>query len=227
VKFAHWLLGALLVASAPSASAAIIVVRATGPSAGQYPVGKSLPDNASLRLRGGDTLVLLDPKGSRTLKGPGIFSAAASGSGASVSSFNALMASAEGRRGRVGAVRPPPQPRQLWQTSSDRGETFCFVNPAGVLIRRESVATPSMITVSDLTSGKGAAVRFAAAQQIADWPAGVPLVSGHRYKVGAAESLMKQVSAGRDYAELGSALIQNGCMAQVDALSITTAVASN
>jgi len=227
VKLAPWLLGALVLTAASSASAAIIVVRATGPSAAQYPVGKSLPDTASVRLRGGDTLVLLDPKGSRTLKGPGIFPAAASGGGTSVSSFSALMASAEGRRGRVGAVRPPPQPRQLWQASSDTGETFCFANPAGVLIRRENIAEARVISVVDLVTGKSAPVRFAAAQQIADWPAALPLVGGHRYKVGSAESEMKQINAGANYADLGSALIQNGCLSQLDALSTTTAVAAN
>lgn len=227
MKFSNLLLGALLVVAAPSASAAIIVIRATGPSAAQYPVGKALPDSASVRLRGGDTVVLLDPKGSRTLKGPGIFPAAASGAGGSVSSFSALMASAEGRRGRVGAVRPPPQPRQLWQASSDRNETFCFVNPAGVLIRRESIADASTITVTDLASGKSAPVRFAAAQQIAEWPASVPLVSGKNYRIGTAQTVMKQIAAGGSFADLGATLIANGCMTQLDALSTTTAYAAN
>lgn len=227
MKFSRILLGALLVTAASSASAAIIVVRAVGPSAAQYPVGKSLPDGASVRLRGGDTLVLLDAKGSRTLKGPGIFPAAANGSGAGVSSFSALMASASGRRGRVGAVRPPPQPRQLWQASSDKSETFCFVSPSGVLIRRENIADAKTITVSDLATGKTAPVRFAAAQQIVEWPSAVPLVSGNRYRIGTAETVMKQIAAGASFADLGSTLIQNGCMTQLDALSTTTAYAAN
>lgn len=227
MKLSTMLLGALLATAAASASATIIVVRAVGPSAGQYPVGKSLPDNASLRLRGGDTVVLLDPRGSRTLRGPGIFPAAASGTGASVSSFSALMASAEGRRGRVGAVRPAPQPRQLWQASSDSSETFCFVNPAGVRIRRESIADARDVKVTDLASGKSAPVRFAAAQQVGDWPASLPLVDGHRYRIGTAETAMKQIAAGGSFSELGSKLIQNGCLAQLDALSTTTAYAGN
>jgi hypothetical protein len=227
VKLTNMLLGALLLTAAQSAFAAIIVVRATGPSAGQYPVGKALPDNGSLRLRGGDTVVLLDAKGSRTLKGPGIFPAAATGSSAGVSSFSALMASANGRRGRVGAVRPAPQPRQLWQASSDHDETFCFTNPAGVLIRRDNIAEPKTVSVTDLTSGKTAAVRFAAAQQVVEWPAAVPLVSGSRYRIGTAQAAMKQIAAGTSFADLGSSLIRNGCMAQLDALSTTTAYAGN
>jgi hypothetical protein len=226
VELTRLLLGALLVTAAQSASAAIIVVRANGPSAAQYPVGRSLPDNASVRLRGGDTLVLLDAKGSRTLKGPGIFPAAASGGVGSVSSFNALMASANGRRGRVGAVRPAPQPRQLWQASSDRSEAFCFINPAGVLIRRENIAEPRTVVVTDLTSGKSAPVQFSAAQQVVEWPSGVPLVGGNRYRIGSAEASMKQIAPGSSFADLGSTLIRNGCMSQVDALSTTTAYAA-
>jgi hypothetical protein len=226
VKLTRLLLGALLVSAAPSASAAIIVVRAVGPSAAQFPVGRSLPDNASVRLRGGDTLVLLDARGSRTLKGPGIFTAAASGGGGSVSSFNALMASANGRRGRVGAVRPPPQPRQLWQVSSERSEAFCFINPAGVLIRREDIAQPSNVVVTDLASGKSTRVHFPAARQVVEWPSDVPLVSGNRYRIGSAEASMKQIAAGNSFADLGSTLIRNGCMSQVDALTTTTAYAA-
>ncbi|WP_114228730.1 MULTISPECIES: hypothetical protein [Sphingomonas] len=227
MKVTRILLGALLFTAAQSAFAAIIVVRAVGPSAGQYPVGKALPDSASLRLRGGDTVVLLDARGSRTLKGPGIFPAAATGSAGGVSSFSALMASANGRRGRVGAVRPAPQPRQLWQASSDHSETFCFTNPAGVLIRRESIADPRTISVTDLATGKTAPIRFAAAQQVVEWPSAVPLVSGNRYRIGSAEAAMKQIGAGTSFADLGSALVKNGCLAQLDALGTTTAYVSN
>lgn len=216
-------MGAVLMSAAASASAAVVVVRSSGPSATQYPTGKSLAESARLVLRPGDTVVLLDGKGSRTLRGPGTFAAAAAGKGQSAASFTALMASANGRRGRVGAVRPPPQPRQMWQASADMSETFCYVQPGGVLIRRENIAEPRTITVRDLGSGKSAEVKFGAAQQIAVWPAAVPISNGGRYKVGNAESTMKQIPGANGFAELGSALIANGCSTQLDVLTVTAA----
>lgn len=221
------LAGTLILSAAASASAAVIVVRASGPSATQYPVGKSLPDNATVRLQGGDTLVLLDGKGSRTLKGPGSFPAAANGGGGSATSFSALLASANNRRGRVGAVRPPPQPRQTWQVSADTSETFCFIAPGtGLRIRREDISAPRTVVVTDLATGKSAEVRFEAAQQLADWPAAIPVSNGGRYRVGAAETTMKAVSGGSGFADLGGAFIANGCTAQLDALSTATSYAS-
>jgi hypothetical protein len=220
------IVGALLLSGTASATAAVIVVRASGPSATQYPVGKSLPDSASVRLQGGDTLVLLDGKGTRTLRGPGSFPAAARGSAASSTSFSALLASANTRRGRVGAVRPPPQPRQTWQVSADAAETFCFVAPGmGLRVRREDLTEPRTLVIRDPATGKSAEVKFDAGQQLADWPASLPITEG-RYRIGPVETTMKPISAGASFADLGSAFIQNGCTAQLDALSNSTAYAA-
>ena len=57
-----------------SAAAAVLVVRSSGPSAAAYPPGKALPDTHMLKLKASDTVVLLDSRGTRTLRGPGSFS---------------------------------------------------------------------------------------------------------------------------------------------------------
>ncbi len=57
-----------------SAAAAVLVVRSSGPSAAAYPPGKALPDTHMLKLKASDMIVLLDSRGTRTLRGPGNFS---------------------------------------------------------------------------------------------------------------------------------------------------------
>jgi hypothetical protein len=219
------LLGALLIGTASSASAAVIVVRSSGPSAAQYPTGKSLPDAARVTLRGGDTLVLLDAKGSRTLRGPGNYPVAGGGK-AAATSFSALVAQGSGRRGRVGAVRPVPFPRQIWHAEVDGSETFCFVQPSGIRLFRDNITEERAVTVRDLGTGKSATVIFAARQQIADWPEAVPLQDGARVQVGSGELRAKAVNAGSSFADLGSAMIQAGCTEQLELLSAAAAPAA-
>ncbi|HVF84224.1 MAG TPA: hypothetical protein VM913_08665 [Sphingomicrobium sp.] len=220
---ASFLLSALMLSAISSATAAVIVVRSSGPSAAQYPTGKSLPDNARVSLRGGDTLVLLDAKGSRTLRGPGSFPVAAGASKAAPTSFAALVAQGSSRRGRVGAVRPMPFPRQLWHASVDRPETFCFVQPNAIRLHRNDVTSERSVTVRDLSSGKSASQSFAARQQLADWPAAVPLRDGGHYRIGSVELHAKAVQPGSGFVDLGRALIEAGCNEQLNLLSAAAA----
>ena len=67
-------LAALLAAGATAAAANVLVVRSSGPSAASYKAGRSLPDNARITLRQGDTVVVLTGGGTRTFRGPGTFS---------------------------------------------------------------------------------------------------------------------------------------------------------
>jgi hypothetical protein len=50
-----------------------MVVRISGPSAGTYPVGTSFTDGSVIELANGDSLVLFNDDGTRTLAGPGRF----------------------------------------------------------------------------------------------------------------------------------------------------------
>ena len=131
---------ALTAFAAASASAAVIIVKSSGPSARGFPAGKALPDNQKLTLKANDVVVLLDSRGTRTLRGPGSFSAASTGPARSMSSLAAL--TGQGRaRGRVGAVRGPV-PRSIWQANADTSETMCFANPTDIGLYRDSIAAP-------------------------------------------------------------------------------------
>ena len=171
-------------------------------------------------------LVLLDAKGSRTLRGPGSFPVAASSGKAAATSFAALVAQGSGRRGRVGAVRPVPFPRPLWHASVDQGETFCFVQPSAIRLHRENVTAARSVPVRDLGTGKSAEVSFAERQQLADWPAAVPLRDGGHYRIGSVELHAKAVQPGNGFADLGTALVGAGCGKQLYLLSAAAAPAA-
>lgn len=99
-----------------------IVTRSAGPSAALYPAGKKLFGNVRLTLKTGDQVELLDARGSRTLRGPGVFAAGDTDvSAASV----AAIARPSVPRARGGAVRGGGKPSGIViQTSPLSGEVL-------------------------------------------------------------------------------------------------------
>ena len=106
----------------------MLVVRSTGPSAAAYPAGKALGDAQTLKLKPNDMVVLLDSRGTRTLRGPGSFSTSASASGGSTSALAAVAGQVGTRRARVQAVRGGPSGatagRNVWQADV-RARALC------------------------------------------------------------------------------------------------------
>lgn len=96
----------------------VLVVRSGGPSAAQYPAGRSLKTGEPIRLKAGDTLVLLDSRGTRTLRGPGTFDASPPSS--------PQTAAATPARPRLGAVRgiAAPRGRTIVSTTPPGGEVL-------------------------------------------------------------------------------------------------------
>ena len=93
---------AIVVLAASTASlATVLVVRAAGPSAKVYPPGKALPESAKIQLQSGDSVMLLNTSGARTLRGPGTFAVASSGEN---------LADAANRRARFSAMRSAAVP---------------------------------------------------------------------------------------------------------------------
>ena len=217
---------ALTAFTAISASAAVIVVRSSGPSARAFPAGKALQDNEKLALKANDMVVLLDSRGTRTLRGPGSFSAASTGPARSASSLAALTGQGRSRR-RVGAVRGPVA-RSIWQADSQKSETMCFANPSDISIYRDNIATAETVTLKDLTSGKSAKVNFPVTMQTAPWPASVPIAANGRYQIGSTTVSMKSIApipAGLE--GMAQSLIRNDCQGQLDILINTFTIASS
>ena len=120
-----------------------------------YPRGKALPDSAKIQLQPGDSVMLLKPDGTRTLRGPGTFAIAAvsSGGGNSINRrarFSAL---------RSGAVPLNPSPWNLDVTQSGK---LCVVE------RRQAqpVAARSRDAAIQLT------VKGSGVEQTIEWAAG-------------------------------------------------------
>lgn len=217
---------------AVAAEAAVLVVRSSGPSAKAFPAGKAVAENQVITLKPNDVVILLDSRGTRTLRGPGKFSATASASAASTSSLAALTGQSSNRRSRVGAVRRPPtgatSGRNVWQADVTRSGNICVANPADLGLYRANPATAARVTVTDVGTGKTAAVQFSEGQKIASWPSDVPVTAGGRYQIkgggGDATVVARWISpvpAGLE--GLAQSLIRNDCQAQLDVLIDTFA----
>lgn len=223
--------GIALATAAVAAEGAVLVVRSSGPSAKAFPAGRALPENQTITLRGNDVVILLDSRGTRTLRGPGSYSTSAS-TGGSTSAMSALSGQSNARRSRVGAVRGAPtgatSGRNVWQADIGRSGNVCIVNPADVGLYRADSNLASRLTVTEIGTNRAATVEFAAGQKNAPWPATLPVTIGSKYQVkgrGAAVTLnalaIAPVPAGLE--GLAQSLIRNNCQAQLDVLVDTFA----
>ena len=230
----RWVLAGCALAmtiGAAAANAAVLVVRSSGPSAKAYPAGKAIAENQVINLKSNDVVILLDSRGTRTLRGPGQFSAAASASAVNTSSLAAVTGQTSARRSRVGAVRRPPtgatSGRNVWQAEVGRSGNICVANPADLGLYRSNGTTAERVTITD-SAGKTSAVQFSEGQKIAAWPSDLPVSAGARYKVAGGGSdatltvrWIAPVPAGLE--GMAQSFIRNDCQAQLDVLIDTFA----
>jgi hypothetical protein len=216
-------LATLLVSGATAASADVLVVRASGPSASTYPAGRSLPDTARITLRGGDTLVVLDARGTRTFRGPGTFTpASAAQAGPRVAQ------TADNRRARIGAVRSagivPASPSSIWQIDVSQGGTVCLANTSEVTLWRPDASQTASLAISG-AGGAARTLNWPAGSTTATWPSDLPIANGARYQLSQAGTAVPTsitfrtlASAPGDMQAVAQALIANGCQEQLDLL---------
>lgn len=219
------------------AGAETMVVRATGPSATAYKPGSKLTEGGLLVLKAGDVVTLLDARGTRTLRGPGSFSVAASASAAPANNvmLSALLDTKRVRRARTGAVRgnigekpaAPPRRPNLWMVDIAQSGTLCVADPAAVRLWRADAAKPATVRISG--GAVQATANFAAGESVAAWPVGVPVREGTSYRLsdGARATdirfaLVGTVPPGLD--GMASSLIAHQCSAQLDLLVDTAAL---
>jgi hypothetical protein len=216
---------------AVAAEAAVLVVRSSGPSSKAFPAGKAVSEAQVITLRANDVITLLDSRGTRTLRGPGKFSATASAATSGTSSLAALTGQNTNRRSRVGAVRRPPSGatagRNVWQAEVGRSGNICVANPSDLGLYRANATGAERVTVTD-GGGKSAVVKFTEGQKIAAWPSDLPVAAGSRFSVkGAGEPAnltvrwITPVPAGLE--GLAQSFIRNDCQAQLDVLIDTFA----
>ena len=100
------------------------------------------------QLRAGDTLVILDPRGTRTFRGPGTFSAsAAAPAGPQTVQTN------NGRRARIGAVRnagivPTASPTSIWDVDASQSGTTCLAASSGVRLWRADASQAATLNIT-------------------------------------------------------------------------------
>ena len=172
-------------------------------------------------------IVLLDSRGTRTLRGPGSFSTSAASSGGATSSLSAVAGQVGTRRARVQAVRGGPSGatagRNVWQADVSRSGALCVANPADLGLYRGAAATETDVTLTDAVSGKTAVVHFDIGQSIARWPAELDVAAGSTIKVKGAGSpatltvrTLSPVPSGLE--GMAQSFIRNDCTAQLDVL---------
>lgn len=225
----------LAVALAGAAIAGPVVVRSTGPSARAYPAGRQLPDTAQVALKAGDSIVLLDSRGTRTLTGPGNFPAVATGARVSTTQTAArILANQSSSERRGGAVRgggaaPSQRSPNLWYLDVSKGGTVCVADANAVRIWRQSGATPTDVKIA-AASGKGS-VAMPQGATVADWPKALPVTDGAEYSVSLGDAPAQKirfvtVPMPVTLEDTAAQLIAKGCNTQLDLLIASTTPAT-
>lgn len=222
--------GAIALGTSGAALAAIVVA-SSGPSAAQFPAGKKVDDNQSITLRAGDSITILDQRGTRVLRGAGTFKPAEAGGANQSSTFAALTRQRGSQRVRTGAVRNAGpagavMSPNLWFVDLSRPGTKCVVEGTPIRLWRADDAKAARYTIS-AAGGVTSTVVFDAGSMVAAWDADkTPIAAGTNFAIasdaGQALGRFGFVTLPAQPAnpeEMASALIENGCSAQVELLA--------
>ena len=227
------LTGAAIVLVAPDAAQAGTVVASSGPSASKYPVGKKLADTDRITLRAGDSVTVLDSKGTRVISGAGTHVVGARGT-SRASTFASLTRRNSGSRARTGAVRSgkpassAPKPN-LWNVDVSRGGTMCVPGTEAMQLYRPGGEGKATYRIEQSDTPSHIHVTFEDGTNVADLDTGqMPITPGANYIISGPNggspvtvSFTTLDEVYRDPEELASDLIANGCTGQLELLSNT------
>ena len=210
------LVGAVAVAlSSTAAVASVVVVRSLGPSSKAYPPGKTLPESAKITLQGGDVVTVLGPSSAQTLRGPGNFAAG-----------QVALASAEGKRGRFGALRAAEIAKNpsVWDIDVTQSGKVCVANAGKLQLWRPEADTAVKINIRS-AEGKTEALSWPAGKTSAAWPASLPIKTGAEYQIewpdsgdSSSVTFVAVPASPQDLVGAAQVLIENGCQNQLDLL---------
>lgn len=208
-------MAAVALAFSSASVATVLVVRAAGPSSKVYPPGKALPESAKIKLQPGDSVMLLNTDGARTLRGPGTF-AVAGGDG--------LNASAN-RRARFSAMRSGEVPLNPspWNLDITQSGKLCVADTGKLTLWRPQKDDPIKLTIKG--GGTEQTVDWAAGKDTIAWPSALPVTTGAEYQLSQPDSgesarvtFVTLASAPADTVGAAQSLIANGCDNQLDVL---------
>ncbi len=211
----------------PAAALAGVVVASSGPSAGEYPVGRQIDSGERITLRDGDTLTVLENGGTRILRGPGVQMLSSSGSSQS-STFANLTRQRSQTRARTGAVRGATVVEisnpNLWYVDVETSGKICLPGPDNVQFWRADTQADSTYEIS--ADGMATEISFEAGEMLASWNADNPPAEGTTYQLGAPTGAgavqVEFVFTGEapESPEAAAELfIANGCTVQLDVMT--------
>lgn len=213
------------------AAADALVVRASGPSAATYPVGRRLQPAERIVLRAGDRITIVGEGPSRTLAGPGNFPVRAT-SASNAGSANTLSRylSASGTSiGRTGAVRSgttatvPGRTRNLWSIDVEQSGARCILDTNDVTLFRSDMRADALMTIANAANpSETANIAFVAGQNFRAWPReALPIRAGVTYRVSGAGAAPVDLTfvvlpnAPADAESAAGVLASNNCTAQL------------
>ena len=229
-------LAAAACALVPAAAWAGVVVSASGPSAGSFPVGKSIGNSERIVLRAGDTLTVLDGNGTRVLRGAGTYTLSQQAGPSKRTQFANLTQRRTASQLTTGAGRQddlPVRPQSLWYVDVSHPGTVCVLGSERVRLWRPE--KDGEATYSLRASGGAAdhAVTFDDGSRLASWDAAaLPIADGASFALsgpnGTGGGTLKFAVLGAAAEEpeaLAQQLIEKGCTQQLELLSAETMIA--
>lgn len=231
-KFARAALAGAMIIGVSATAQAGVVVKSSGPSAGEYPVGRQVADRATIRLRAGDRITVLTDSGTRVMQGPGTFRV---GQGATrtrsrfsrLTQRGARVARTGASRSGEGAVRLSPN---LWFINVAVGGNICAFDFSRVRLWRADTSGSQDFTITDNTNNTSLAIPFVGDEAVRGLDqSAMPLSFGNEYTITAQASEGREASSvtvtfvqmegdfeGQD--ALAMALMEKGCTAQFEHL---------
>lgn len=225
-------IAALVAATLPLAQAqAGVVVASSGPSAKTYPVGKKLGATDRVVLQPGDTLTVLDEKGTRVLKGPGTISLATRTGADRSSAFALLTRPRSAQKVRTGAVRSDGGSGEatrpnLWYVDVRQPGPMCLANPAEVRLWRPATEGEALYAIAPGDAKVSAKAAFGDGEMLTVWDLSqAPVTDGARYVVAGKDGKPTEITfrvldtLPATPEDLALKLIEKGCTGQLDVLA--------
>jgi len=218
-----------------AALAALIVIRAEGPSASSYPAGRILDSGQPLSLRKGDRLTLLDGAGTRVVAGPMVGKLSASTSvdaRGSIDELRRIFSRSRERRSVLGASRgfamPPDAPQilppSLWTINVHKAGPWCIAPGIPVSLVRDDAYVPAYLEM-----------RGAEPNSRLDFPKGArevsfsyPMKNESRFTYFSSNRPMGELTIRpiqppqSGIVELAQQFLENGCYEQIDLIQSVT-----
>ena len=221
-------------ALAPAMASAGVVVSASGPSAGSFPVGKSIGNSERIVLRAGDTLTVLDGNGTRVLRGAGTYSLGQQAGPSKRASFAALTQRSTASRVGASASRGenPPRPSSLWYVDVSHPGTVCVLGTERVRLWRPETEGEATYSLRAGAGGASHDATFDDGATLASWDtAALPITDGASFAlagpggVGSGTLTFAVLGAAAEEPEaLAQQLIEKGCTQQLELLSSETMI---